>query len=58
MYEEFNRWLSEMRFETYEEIIESCKLFSCKEKLYLLPKDKIIKEKHLYGSMYLKICVF
>lgn len=41
MYEELNRWLSEMRFETYEDTIESSKLFSCKAKLYLLPKDKL-----------------
>ena len=41
MYEELNRWLSEMRFETYEDTTESSKLFSYKAKLYLLPKDKL-----------------
>ena len=55
MYEELNRQLSDQWFETYEDIIESSKFFSRKEKLNLLPKDKIIKEKNLDGSIYLKI---
>ena len=58
MYEELNRWLSEMHFETYEDTTESSKLFSYKAKLYLLPKDKIIKEKNLDNSIYLKTCIF
>ena len=55
MYEELNRQLSDKYFETYEDIIESLKCFSRKEKLYLLPKDKTIKENNLDSSIYLKI---